>query len=105
MKQKIFVEHSLANSSSCVDGPASPFSEEHIRILWKRKVCDPLSTYIVCPGLDLRIEPMLVFIPKWRITNQQNVEDDTAGPNVHGFSVRLLLQNLGREVAGSAGKA
>ena len=63
-----------------------------------------ISTYIICPGLDLSIKSMLILIPKWRISYEQNVEDDTTRPNVHCLAIRLFLQHLGRQITRSSSK-
>jgi hypothetical protein len=61
-------------------------------------------THVVCPGLDLCVQPVLVLVPEGRVSDEQDVEDDPARPDVDRLPVRLLLQHLGAEVAGSAGK-
>lgn len=48
---------------------------------------------------------MLILIPERRITDQENVQDDSARPNVDGFAVGLLLQHLWREITGRAGES
>lgn len=50
-----------------------------------------ISPYVVRSGLDLCIKSMLVFVPERRITDEQDVEDDSAGPDVDRLSIRLLL--------------
>lgn len=34
-------------------------------------------THIISPSLDLLVESVLIFIPKGRVPDQQDVEDDT----------------------------
>jgi len=43
---------------------------------------------------------MLILVPERRVADQEDVQDDTAGPYVDWFPVRLLLQHLRAEVAG-----
>ena len=62
------------------------------------------STHVVSPGLDLRVESVLVLVPEGRVADQENVEDDPARPDVHGLAIRLLLKHLGGQVTGSSGK-
>ncbi len=63
------------------------------------------ETHVVCAGLDLRVEPVLVLVPEGRVAHQQDVEDDPARPDVHRLPVGLLLQHLRGEVARGAGEA
>ena len=58
------------------------------------------KTYIIRSGLNLGIQPMLIFIPKRWIAHQQDVQNDAARPNVHRLAIRLLLEHLGRQIAG-----
>ena len=62
------------------------------------------ETYVVCAGLDLCVEPVLVLVPEGRVAHQQDVEDDPACPDVDWLGVRLLLQHLRGQVAGGSGK-
>ena len=48
---------------------------------------------------------MLILIPEGRIADQEYIKNNTACPNVNRFAVGLLLENLGAEIAGRAGKA
>jgi len=43
---------------------------------------------------------MLILVPEGRITDQEDVQYNTASPYVNWFSVWLLLQYLRTEVAG-----
>lgn len=63
------------------------------------------STYVIRPGLDLCVQFVLILVPEGRIADEEDVENDAARPDVHWLAVRLLLQHLRREVAGSAGEA
>lgn len=35
------------------------------------------ATHIIGPGFDLLVESVLILIPKGRIPNQQNIENDS----------------------------
>ncbi len=65
----------------------------------------PSSTHVVSAGLDLRVEPVLVLVPEGRVADQQDVEDDPAGPDVHGLAVGLLFQYFRRQIAGGTREA
>lgn len=43
---------------------------------------------------------MLILVPEGRVTDQEDVQDNTARPYVDWFPVWLLLQHLRTEVAG-----
>ena len=62
-------------------------------------------TYIIGAGLDLGVEAVLVLVPEGRVADEENVEDDAAGPDVHRLPVGVLLQHLRTEVARGARKA
>lgn len=74
----------------------------NLKYIAKKKLNKSYNTYIVRSGLDLPIEPMLIFVPKGRITDQEDVQYDTARPYVDWFSVWLLLQYLRTEIAGGS---
>ena len=61
-------------------------------------------TYVISSGLDLSVEPVLVLVPEGRVAHEEDIEDDTAGPNVHSFAVGLFLQDLRGQVAGGTGE-
>ena len=47
---------------------------------------------------------MLILVPEWWVSDQEDVEDDAASPDVHGLGVGLFLQHFRREVARGASK-
>ena len=47
----------------------------------------------------------MVLLPKGRVTDEENVHDDTARPHVHGSVIRHASDHLGAQVPGRAGKA
>lgn len=55
-----------------------------------------VATYIIGSGFDLSIEPVLVLVPKWGITHEEDVKDHSARPYIDGFAVGFLFQNFGR---------
>ena len=59
---------------------------------------------VVSAGLNLRIQAVLVLVPERRVADQQNVEDNTASPDVDGLAIGLLVQHLRRKVSRGAGE-
>lgn len=57
-------------------------------------------SYVVRSGLDLRVQSMLILVPEWRITDQKDVKNDTARPDVDWLAVWLFLQDFRAEVTG-----
>ena len=54
------------------------------------------TTYIILSHPYLGIEPLLVLIPKWRITHQQNIENYTWS---RGEMESVFLNSLGHTIA------
>lgn len=48
---------------------------------------------------------MLIFVPEWWITDEKDVEDDAARPDVDRFAVRLFLEYFGAQIAGRSGES
>jgi hypothetical protein len=63
------------------------------------------DSHVIGSSLDLGIESVLVLVPEWGVANEENVEDDSAGPDVDGLAVGLLLQHLRGQVSWSSGEA
>lgn len=70
----------------------------------KERQTDTVDTYVVRSGLDLRVKSMLILVPEWRVADEEDVQDDTARPDVDRFPVRLFLQHFRAEVAGRSRK-
>lgn len=71
------------------------FNDIKSRLNRKRKI-----SYVVRSGLDLRVQSMLILVPEWRITDQKDVKNDTARPDVDWLAVRLFLQDFRAQVTG-----
>jgi hypothetical protein len=65
--------------------------------LWRGKV--------VVARLDLLVELVLLLIPKWRVSGQQDVEDHAARPDVDLGIVGHASAYLGGKIARGPGKA
>lgn len=61
--------------------------------------------YIVAATFDLIVQAMLIFIPKGRITDEKNVEDHPACPDIHGFAIWFFFEDFWTEVAWRTGEA
>lgn len=61
---------------------------------------EAVDSYVVRSGLDLRVQSMLILVPEWRITDQKDVKNDTARPDVDWLAVWLFLQDFRAEVTG-----
>ena len=61
-------------------------------------------TDLVLPSLDQLKESSLVVIPEGWVAHQQDVQDHTAGPQVHGAAIGLLTHHLRGQVARGASK-
>lgn len=60
--------------------------------------------YVVRSSLDLRVQPVLVLVPKRRVTDEEDVEDDTARPYIYWLAVRFFLEDFRTEVTGRPGE-
>ena len=63
-----------------------------------------VDTHVICACFDLSVESVLILVPEWWVSDQEDVEDDAASPDVHGLGVGLFLQHFRREVARGASK-
>ena len=64
-----------------------------------------LLTYIISSRFDLSIQPMLVLVPKWRVSHQKYVQDNTACPNIYSLSIWLFFKHLGTQVSRSTSES
>ena len=70
----------------------------------RRDVLPGRFVELVLGSLDLGLDDALAIsrVPEGRITRQQDVEDDAAGPHINFFTVALAREDLGRQITGRA---
>eukprot|EP00968_Pinguiococcus_pyrenoidosus_P006091 scaffold405_cov243-Pinguiococcus_pyrenoidosus.AAC.7 len=70
-----------------------------------RDVAPVAVVELVRPVLDLPEQLLLVGVPEGRVPAEEDVHNDTRGPDIHGVLVRFPPDDLGCDVAGGPAPA